>query len=240
MLILSGTKIDDTYKTEQKVYTAMTDETLKDSSTFHEDCGRVQGLKQSPKSNRMVFNVLNISDYFPDGKSTSDDEHKENIKKMIKDIRKFWPTMIVLPFSSSRFANDPAPLQYTQLEFYYEKFDIIKEMLNPSLLGDLIARNEHCMIFKSSNSYQNDKCLLSSATTTSAYGLAVSIPGLLDYLKSLSNLAEIKVLIISGSHGQLSKKSGLNDSKCLEHEFYEETCELIGVDAQDKYDTTIP
>lgn len=241
MLVISGTRIDDSYKTEEKVYTALTDEALKDESAFQADCDRVKRLKKSRKSNKIIFKVLNLSDYFPSRKSMSDDEYETNVKKMMKDIKQFWPTMIICPFSSPRFANDHAPLTCKHPDFNCHKFDIIKEMLNHSMLQELIIRNENCMFFRSKNIYQNEKCLLSSSTATSGSGLETSISGLLDYLESLSSLCETKVLVISGSHGaKISRQSGFSHVGLLDHEFYEETCELVGVEAQDERDPSIP
>ena len=76
--------------------------------------------------------------------------------------------------------------------------------------------------------FETKKTLLISNTRTTINGITDSLPKLLDLLKQLAASELITILIISGSHGD-GGVSGFSDKKKLEPRFYEETCELVGI-----------
>ena len=250
VLILSGTKIDDkgcynknTSSFHRDVYTVLSNENLADSSAFQRDCERVKVLEKCSKTNKIIFNVLDLSIYFTNGKTMSRNEYKENVKMMLEEVRKFWPTMIVLPFSSIYFNDAPVPLRYNENKFnsIYRRLDLVNELQNYHLLEDLIKKSRNYMIFRSRNIFQVDECLLMSSTFTSVSGLRTSFQQFFNYLRRIGSTSKTRVLIISGSHGSKNTGfSGLTQKDLLHHGFYVETCEVLGVSPQKEDDVSIP
>ena len=154
VMILTGTKVDESeYDTKNKIYTAMNYEELKDDQAFTEDCARIKILEQNPTTNRIIFKVFNLSLYFPNARNLSKTKQKINAKKMLQDIKDFWPTMIILPFSSTKFANFPVPMDYRDFGFKYNCLDIVEELINHKILQELIIKNKNCMFFRSKNMF---------------------------------------------------------------------------------------
>ena len=215
ILVLSGTKVYDCKEnTKGRICTALSFEVLKDKFSFIDDCDQIKLIRQNLKTNFMVFKLIDISLYFPEASNMSKENHNIAVKLLLKDIKDFWPTMIILPFSPITFSSYPVPMDYRDIGFKYDRLDLINVLLRHKILQELIIRNKNCMFFKTRNIYQTEKCILTSATPTSGSGLETSIPGLLDHLIALGNPYETRVLVVSGSHGdQYNKMSGFTYSK---------------------------
>ena len=111
--------------------------------------------------------------------------------------------------------------------------DIVKLLRKkPSLWSMPIVVTEGCLILKSSNMFGSNYTFLSSATTVCASGIEDSLPRLLYGIKFLGDPKYIRVLCISGTHGNLEGVSGFSDLSLLEPRFYEETCKLLGISPQ--------
>ena len=219
ILVLSGTKVDETrYNTNGKIYTVLNCENLKNEEAFREDCERIKLLEQSPQTNKMLFKIVDLSSYFPNARTMLTDKYDETVQRLIRDIKTFWPTMIILGFSSEIFSKDPVPMDYRDIGFKYDRLDVAKELLNHKILQALIIRNKNCMFFNTKNIFQTDKCVFTSATPTSVSGLETSVPGFLNELISLGNPFQTRILIISGSHGDKhSKMSGFTHRVLLDY-----------------------
>lgn len=149
--------------------------------------------------------------------------------------------MLVFSFSSPKFANYPVPMHFKDFGFKYDCLDIVEELIKHTILQELIIKNNNCFFFRTRNIFQSEKCVLLSSIYTSETGLATSIPEFLNYLTSLGNPSETRVLMISGSHGNKHDRvSGFSHEELLDYSLYEETCELVGVEPQRKRDNTIP
>ena len=204
-------------------------------------------LESSPETNHMTFTVFDLGHYFHDFKKMTRDDHRNSERRLLYDIRKSYPTLIVFPFCAAKFLyrNDAFVNEMIIQDKNCRegaKFDgmdgivgsdILKLLRKkPSVWQEPLVENDNCLIFKTKNIIQSNYTFVSSATMTTASGIEDSLPLLLDGIKRLGSPEYISILFISGTHGNLEGLSGFSGISLLDRKFYEKTCELLGIKPQ--------
>ena len=268
LLILSGTDLqEETNEYDEEILTVLTDESLKSTAILKNDNDKIRQLQMNPNTNKIQFNIIDISAYFEDSLSMSKKELDGKKSKLIQDIQQLQPTVIILPFMAVKFPNKSKGKKTLNI---VEKVNALDKNGMSSLDGmdgvvgsdiakflrkkpglwqneGLVIATENCLIFKTRNIFQTNKTLLTSHTRTTACGIEESVPVLLDHVKLWLGPKNTRILKSSGRHGNLiegisgfSSDYDMNGAKLLDHKFYEEACKIIGIKPQDKNDTNIP
>ena len=237
--ILSGTDVDA--ENDHTIDTLLSKETLRNKDLWKHDIDKITRLQSNPETNHMKFTVFDLGEYFHDFKNMSRDDHQREEKRVVQDIRKTYPTVIVFPFCAAKFLDQNTRLDKVKKMIRLDKCskkgakfdgmdgivgaDILKLLRKkPSLWQEPLFINEKCLLFKTKNIIQSSYTFLSSATRTTASGIEDSVPNLLDGIKLLGELEYISILFISGTHGSFDGLSGFSELSLLDRRFYEDTC----------------
>ena len=247
ILILWGTKMNETS-------TILTDESLSIDSKFkfQAESRRVQRLQRNLVSNKISFHLVDLREQILgepmlDAKRDNECLKDKPLQTSIRAIKDFFPTTIVLPFSSTEFGKYPLlnlsiPVDKSRFKKTYNRLDIIKDIHEHFLLQEVIDRNPNYMIFQTKNVTQNEVCFLSFITSNCQPGIKASITDALDNILQIAkDIQETKLLVISGSSGDpWDKISGFTDPELLDDELYRATCEIIGVDPLNEEENSLP
>ena len=246
VLILSGTRINGTS-------TILTDKSLRIDSKFRlqAESRRIQRIQRNLEVNKIVFHLADLREHILDdsqiGSKRENEYSNSRLQTLIRTIKDFLPTTIVLPFSSNEIGKYPLlnlsiPEDKLRFKKTYNRLDIIREIHEHFLFQEVIACNQNYMIFQTKNITQNEVCFLSFITSNCQHGIKASITDALDDIHKIARtIRETKLLVISGSRGDpWDKTSGFTDPDFLEHELYRAACEIVGVDAENEENVSLP
>ena len=206
---------------DEEILTVFTEEELKSKARLEKDKEKIEGLKYNPITNKINFIIFDLGQYFEN--RTTKNHFSDMKEKLFADIHRFQPTAIILTHLSIKSTNSGGggkdiAGEINNKEGYGKllKLDGMDGFIGSDLLKELrkskssiwqneglIFANQNFLMFRTRNMFQTNKTLLTSNTRTTTSGITESIPVLLDYVKRWVGAKLIRILMFSGSHGNL-------------------------------------
>ena len=198
--------------------TVLTKAILKSQPRLQKDKEKVRSLKNNPKTDKIQFQSIDLSEHFLNSQNVSLKEFKRRKRNLFKDIKELQPTVIVLPFTAAKFLlvdERPNMNIVERINSLNEtsRLDEIAGINGADIVNVLrttkpylwqkngvVVANDECLIFQTRNMFQTKGPLMTSNTKTTNSGFQDSIPVFLDNVKYCVGSKVIKVLMFSGSH----------------------------------------